>query len=185
MASLPNSNTVTYEEWLRMPEVTDAIEEVVNGEIRIMPPAKWKHAWIVARLNRALTNQLDPDRAVVFTGSFGLIIRKAPLTSRIPNLAVFEKATLVEQDGYIHSAPQLLVEVLSPSNNRRERDEKLADYASIGAPEVWVISPEARTVEVLYLEGTYLHSDHILARGILTPKLFPHVNVDIAAIWPD
>src|ERR1039457_2679722 len=168
MASLPNSNIVTYEEWLRMPEVTDAIEEVVNGEIRIMPPAKWKHAWIVARLNRALTNQLDPDRAVVFTGSFGLIIRKAPLTSRIPDIAVFEVATLVEQDGYIHSAPQLLVEVLSPSNNRREREEKLADYASIGAPEVWVVSPEARTVEVLYLEDAYLRSDHILARGVLT-----------------
>ena len=38
MASLPNPQTVTYEEWLRMPEVTDAIEEVVDGEIRIMPP---------------------------------------------------------------------------------------------------------------------------------------------------
>ena len=39
MASLPQSTTVTYEEWLRMPEVQDAIEEVVNGEIRIMPRA--------------------------------------------------------------------------------------------------------------------------------------------------
>ena len=37
MATLTKSKTVTYEEWLRMPEVTDAIEEVVNGEIRIMP----------------------------------------------------------------------------------------------------------------------------------------------------
>lgn len=41
MASLPNSKTVMYEEWLRVPEVTDTIEEVVKGEIRIMPPAKW------------------------------------------------------------------------------------------------------------------------------------------------
>jgi Uma2 family endonuclease len=38
MASLPNTKTVSYEEWLRMPEVDDQIEEVVNGEIRLMPP---------------------------------------------------------------------------------------------------------------------------------------------------
>ena len=185
MASLPNSKTVSYEEWLRMPEVTDAIEEVVNGEIRIMPPAKWKHAFIVARLDGALKSQLDDKRVLVVTGSFGLIIRKAPLTSRIPDLAVFELSTLVEKDGYIHSAPQLLVEVLSPANNRREREEKLADYAAIGVPEVWVVSPEARTVEVLYLEDGFLRSSLVLNNGTLTPKLFPHVKVEIAKIWPD
>jgi Uma2 family endonuclease len=185
MASLPNSKTITYDEWLRMPEVSDAIEEVVNGEIRIMPPAKWKHFRIIELTSNALRRQLDNDRYSFATGSFGLIIRKAPLTSRIPDLAVFELATLVEQDGYMHSAPQLVVEVLSPANRRREREEKLADYATIGVPEVWVISPEARTVEVLYLEEGYLRSSHILARGTLTPKLFPQVTVDIASIWPD
>jgi Uma2 family endonuclease len=185
MASLPNSKTVTYEEWLRMPEVEDAIEEVVNGEIRIMPPAKWEHRRITELTRRTLERQLDTDRFSFAEGSFGLIIRKTPLTSRIPDLAVFELATVVERDGYIYSAPQLLVEVLSPSNNRREREEKLADYASLGVPEVWVISPEARTVEVLYLEDNYLRSSQILNTGTLTPKLFPHVSVDIASIWPD
>jgi len=185
MASLPNPKTVTYEEWLRMPEVEDAIEEVVDGEIQIMPPAKSKHVWVVARLTAALLSQLDASRAVVFTGSFGLIIRKAPLTSRVPDLAVFEIATLVEQDGYFHSAPQLLVEVLSPANTRRERERKLADYASLGVPEVWVVSPEARTVEVLYLENGFLRSTAILAQGAITPRQFPHVTVGIDSIWPD
>ena len=185
MASLPNSKTVTYDEWLRMPEVTDAIEEVVNGEIRIMPPAKLKHALIVAHLNRILTDQLPANRAAVLTGSFGLIIRKAPLTSRVPDLVVFELATLVEEDGFIHSAPQLLVEVLSPANTRREREEKLADYASIGVPEVWVISSEARTLEVQYLEDGAFRLNQTLAQGNLTPRLFPNVSVDIAGIWPD
>jgi len=39
--------------------VTDAIEEVVDGEVLIMPPAKWKHALIVANLHDALSEQLD------------------------------------------------------------------------------------------------------------------------------
>ena len=184
MASLPNSNKVTYEEWLRMPEVSDAIEEVVNGEIRIMPAPKWNHGEIVENLHDELVSQLDRRATRVRAAEFGLIIRKSPLTSRIPDLAVFDRATMVEEDGYIHSAPQLAVEVLSP-NTRREREEKLNDYAAIGVPEVWVISPEARTVEVLYLEDSYLRSSHVLVTGTLTPKLFPQVSVEIAKIWPD
>ena len=50
MASLPNPTRVTYEEWLEMPVVEDAREEVVDGEIIFMPPAKLLHARIAARL---------------------------------------------------------------------------------------------------------------------------------------
>ena len=186
MATLPTTKTVTYEEWLTLPEVQDAIEEVVNGEIRIMPPAKLVHALIVRRINRALDRQLDPDRVLVLCSSFGLIIRKRPLTSRVPDIAVFELATMVEEDGYIHSAPQLAVEVLSPANTRRKIAEKLADYSEIGVPEVWVVSPEARTVEVLLLADGRLLRAHLLGAGdILKPKLFAHAQVDIAQIWPD
>ncbi len=185
MASLPNSKTVSYEEWLRMPEVTDAIEEVVNGEIRIMPAPKWNHGEIVENLHYELTAQLDRRAIRVRASEFGLIMCKSPLTSRVPDLAVFDRSTIIEHDGYIHSAPQLPVEVLSPANTRREREEKLNDYAAIGVPEVWVISPEARTVEVLYLEDGYLRTDHVQIDGTLTPKLFPHVKVEIAKIWPD
>jgi Uma2 family endonuclease len=185
MASLPQSNTVTYEEWLRMPEVQDATEEVVNGEIRIMPPGKWKHALIVAHLQAALQGPLDAHRFLVLATEFGLIIRKQPLTSRVPDLAVFELATIVEHDGYIHSAPQLVVEVLSPSNTRREREEKLGDYASIGVPEVWVVSPEARTVEILYLKEGYLRTTQILSQGLLTPRSFPNFQIPLSGIWPD
>jgi Uma2 family endonuclease len=79
-----------------------------------------------------------------------------------------------------------VVEVLSPANTRREREEKFGDYAAIDVPEVWVVSPEARTVEVLYLEDGYLRGNaRILAQGLLKPKHFPNVQVDIAGLWPD
>ena len=182
MATLPK--TVTYEEWLTMPEVQDATEEVVDGEIRIMPPNKWTHTTSVQKLARMFWRQLDEATVELVNSDFGLVVRQEPLTCRVPDLALFLKANIVEQDGYIHSAPELAVEVLSPGNTRAEREEKLRDYESIGVPEVWVVSPEARTVEVLLLEEGRLRTSAILNQGQLRPRHFPEAVIEIPAIWP-
>jgi len=183
MASLPHSKTVTYEEWLRMPEVKN--EEVVNGEIRIMPSPLLPHARIIQSLYDLIRPQVDRREVEIFTATFDLIISRAPLTARVPDLAVCKVGTIIERDGRMHSAPQLIVEVRSPSNTGRERAEKLADYARLGVPEVWALSPDHRTVEVLYLEDGQLRRHALLAEGVLKPRHFPGVQVDIAAIWPD
>jgi Uma2 family endonuclease len=185
MASLPNSQRVTYEEWLQMLELTEVREEVVNGEIRIVPTPLWNHSEIVDRLARRLYAQVDERETAVKASVFGLIVRKSPLTSRVPDLAVFERRTIVEHYGYIHAAPQLAIEVLSPAKTPSKLQEKLADYGSVGVREVWVISPEARTVEVLLLENGQLRRSAVLAEGILKPACFPHVQIDITEIWPD
>jgi Uma2 family endonuclease len=182
MPTLPK--TVTYEEWLQMPVTQDAIEEVVNGEIRIMPPNKLPHPRIVDALTVAFHRQLDLSRTEFFSSTFGLVIRKEPLTCRSPDIAVFERATIVEKDGYIHSAPQLIIEVLSPSESPKEIAEKLRDYESIGVPEVWLFDPSSKTVEVLELQSGRLRRSALLAEGILEPKHFPTVQINIAEIWP-
>ena len=84
MASLPHSKTVTYEEWLRMPEVKG--EEVVSGEIRKMPAPKVNHARIIQRLNANITRQVKEGEVEVFSSPFDLIIRRQPLTARQPIL---------------------------------------------------------------------------------------------------
>ena len=182
MATTPKF--LSYEEWLELPEIGDAIEEVVNGEIRIMPPNKWNHAVIVKKLERQLERHLDPETIYVMTALFGLVIRLEPLTTRAPDLAVFRVNSLVERDGYIHSAPELVVEVLSPGNTRTERASKLKDYESIGVPEVWIVSPEAETIEVLQLIEGKLSTTSISREGQLRPKHFPEAAVDIPSIWP-
>jgi Uma2 family endonuclease len=102
----------------------------------------------------------------------------------VPDLAVFQVDRIVEKDGYIHSAPELVVEVLSPADTRSERAEKLRDYESLGVPEVWVVSPEAQTVEVLLLQDGRLATSTLLREGQLKPTRFPEASVDISAIWP-
>jgi len=184
MATIPR--VVSYEEWLHMPVVEDRIEEVVNGEIRIMPPNKWEsHSVVVDNLRRILGNQLDPKTVRVVDTIFGLVISEKPLTCRVPDLGVFRKENIITRDGYIRSAPELIVEVLSPANTRRERAEKLSDHERIEAPEVWVVSPEARTVEVLRLETGRLKTTALLREGQLHPIHFPEAVVDVTSIWDE
>src|SRR4051812_27721684 len=114
MATLPKTRLVTYEEWLEMPQ-SEGREEVVDGEIIEMPPAKDLHMRVLEKLVlRVFGRQLDEAQYHVFFGSYGLVIRTTPLTCREPDIAIFERATLVEKHGYYHSPPQLAIEILSP-----------------------------------------------------------------------
>ena len=181
MATTPK--VITYKEWLKLPEA-EGVEEVVQGEIRKMPPNKWNHARIIEELARQLRAQLDTQSVFVVTSVFGLVIRRDPLTTRVPDLAVFVRNQIVELEGYIHSAPELVVEVLSSANTRVERSEKLKDYESLGVPEVWVVSPEAQTVEVMLLKDGRLITSALLREGQLKPAHFAGAVVDIESIWP-
>ena len=181
MATTPK--VITYEEWLKMPEA-EGVEEVVQGEIRKMPPNKIIHADVVENLADLLKAQVDRKTVQVRVSTFGLVIRRDPVTTRVPDIAVFIRKNVVEQDGYIHSAPELVVEVLSPANTRAERSEKLKDYESLGVPEVWVVSPEAQTVEVMLLKEGRLGTAALLREGQLRPSQFPGAAIEIASIWP-
>ena len=60
-----------------------------------------------------------------------------------------------------------------------------ADFKSIGTDEVWCLSPEAATVEDLYLERGGLGRNTIFAEGVLRPKHLLNVPIDTPRIWPD
>ena len=167
-----------------MPE-TKGKEEVVDGEIVRMPPPKWHHAEVIDELQTIFKSQLDRRIVRVLTTIFGLVIREEPLTCREPDLAIFIRKNIVERDGYIRSAPELVVEVLSPSNTRKDMARKAEDYASIGVPEFWIVSPEGRTFEVLQLQDGMLRTTRIVNSGQLRPLRFPETVVDVASVWPD
>jgi Uma2 family endonuclease len=177
------SKISTYEEYLEMPE-TEGREEVVDGEIVTMPPAGYDHSYIVQSLQMALIFQFDPKVVWVMPTVLGLVIRD-PLTCREPDLGIFVRKDIVQRDGYIHPAPQLIVEVLSPRNPRKDMARKTEDYESIGVPEFWIVSSEARTFEVLQLQEGKLRTTQIVNSGQLHPLRFPETAVDVASVWPD
>lgn len=83
-----------------------------------------------------------------------IVIQRNPLRTRQPDLLFIsnERAGII-QDDRIHGGPDLVIEILSPSNSRGEIEEKMSDYARIGVRECWLVSPQGCTVETLQLDS--------------------------------
>ena len=113
------------------------------------------------RILRQLFRMMDPfvtehGLGEVLFAPLDILIQREPLRTRQPDLLFVsnERAGILGQ--IIEGPPDLVVEVLSPSNTRADVESKLADYGRIGVRECWLVSPEARTVEVLGLiEGSW------------------------------
>jgi Uma2 family endonuclease len=181
MAGPLQTGTVTHEEWQPMPQWGQ--QRVVHRE-RIMFPNQMPHPGTLGALTVALVQGLDRTTCESFWSEFGLVIHREPPICREPDRAVFEPSTTFEPDGYIHSQPQLAIE-LSSSESQTKTTEKLRNHESIGTEEVWYLSPEAATVEDLYLERGGLGRNTIFAEGVLRPKHLLNVPIDSPQIWPD
>jgi Uma2 family endonuclease len=163
----------------------DRREEVVDGEIVRMPIPKWEHAEVVSQLQMVLIGQMDRRAVLVSASRPGLLIRKDLLTCRTADLAVMIRRNVKLEDGYVRSAPELVAEVLSADETRKDLARKIEHYEVLGVPEVWILSPEARTLEVLQLHDGKLRTTQIVNSGQLRPLRFPETVVDVASVWPD
>jgi Uma2 family endonuclease len=141
---------MTADELWRMPDDGQR-HELVKGELRTMPPAGLEHGIIVLKLSRAIGNYVEAKRLGVAAGAeTGFLIARDPDTVRAPDMA-FVSATRVPQPlpkAFPHLAPDLAVEVLSPSDTVYEVEEKVEEWLEAGTLLVWVVNPRRRTITV-------------------------------------
>jgi Uma2 family endonuclease len=151
---------LTYEAYLALPE-TKQRYEIVDG-VLLMPPAPTpSHQWFMLEIAVRLRSFVNErDLGVVLAAPVDLLIQRDPLRTRQPDILYLSAARTgirgpAELRGlqFLEIAPDLVVEVLSPSNTRREIESKLEDYRRVGIRECWLASPEAETIEVLRLSA--------------------------------
>ena len=142
---------LTAEQLLRMPD--DGYRyELVAGEIRKMTPASIEHGLVAGRLDRLLSQHVFLNKlgeTLVAEPTFRL--SRDPDTVRVPDIAFLRSERLRGRDrreAFWPGAPDLAVEILSPSDTPSEVDEKVAAWLNAGAAMVWVVSPGLRTVTV-------------------------------------
>lgn len=141
---------ITVEELARMPD-TGKFVELVKGSIIKMSPTGRMHGRIVSKIDRYLGMFVEQHRlGETYGAETGFILRRDPDTLRAPDVAFVGTERLAQQhaEGFLEGAPDLAVEVISPSETRRAVEEKVLDYLHAGTQLIWLVQPETQTVTI-------------------------------------
>ena len=143
---------LTYEQFRQLPDDGKQYE-LVHGEVHLTPAPTTRHQFVLRNLTGSLLHYLakNPLGELAFAP---LDVRLGEDTALQPDLIFVSssRADIIQED-FIAGAPDLVVEILSTSTAAHDRATKLPIYADAGVPEVWLIDSQAKTVEVLKLQG--------------------------------
>src|SRR6185312_6034386 len=132
---------ITAEEFARMPNPLDGSQqELVRGVIITMPPPGARHGACCSRINRRLANFVeDNNLGTVFANDTGFVTTRTPDSVRGPDISFWSRTKLPEvPEGYIEVAPDLVVEVVSPSDRYMRIQQKINEYLEKGVRLIWI-----------------------------------------------
>lgn len=165
---------MTPDEFLVYP-LSDVKAELVRGELRVTPPPGGPHGRAATNLILLLGAYLKGrELGWVYADGVGYQLLQRPRTVRVPDVSYVRADRLPKEGigpGLLKLAPDIAVEVLSPSESASELEEKLDDYRACGTPLIWVIDPVRRTVMIVASDAPvrWLLEDDALDGGDVVP----------------
>ena len=162
---------MTAEELMLLPD-NGYRQELVRGELIEMPPPGKGHGTVSHRFGLAIGSYADANDYGTVGDNHGYKLESNPDTVRAPDMAWFAPGHPAElTDGYPERAPDLVVEIKSPSDTPRMVAERAQMWLDFGTREVWYGDPE-RTSVTRYRPGEepqVLGEDDVLDGGDLLP----------------
>ncbi|MCI6284203.1 Uma2 family endonuclease [Selenomonas sp.] len=129
--------------------------ELIDGKVVMMSPRpRLSHNRVVTRIAHIFEGYLEGKPCISYSDGADVYLDEK--NHFIPDVMIVCNHDIIHEDA-IYGAPDLVVEVLSPSTMNYDRGPKLEAYSRAGVREYWLVSPLARTVEV------YLNHDGALA----------------------
>lgn len=163
---------MTVEQFAALPD-DDLKHELDEGELITMSLPKSSHTKVACRTYDAMKLSLLGQTGNVY---FEAGCRIAPDTLRGPDVAFF-RADHLDESGYFIGAPDIAVDVISPSDTVQKLNRKVRQYLENGSEEVWVIDPEDREVHVHRKSGT------TVVRDTPTTPLLPGLHLSLADLF--
>lgn len=176
------STKYTHADLLSFPE-DGKRREIIDGDMFVTPAPKLNHQRILIRLTEAFLNHLSSHPVgELIVSPMDVIFSDFDVLE--PDLIfVLNEHKEILKD-WVRGAPDLVIEILSPTTAARDRGVKLRTYARFGVKEYWIVDPEERAVEVyhLMLEGyelvrTFQQTDTI------TSSLLPEFALPVSAVF--
>lgn len=165
---------VTADELLRMPDDGKRYE-LIEGELIEMAPAGLRHGEIAATVALLIGQHVrHNDLGSIFVADPGFFLQHDPDTVRAPDVAFIAKNRLSPEGapaGFSDTIPDLVVEVVSPSDRAGQVQEKIEQWIEHGVKLVWLVYPECRSITVYrsLSDVHVLHEGDTLTGGPVLP----------------
>jgi Uma2 family endonuclease len=165
-------------------DLPDARAELIQGEVFRMTPAGGEHGIIAMRIGARLLAFVEAERlGVVCAAETGFVVARDPDTVRAPDAAFVSHQRMGAGPApkkFWPFAPDLAVEVISPSERAEDVQQRVRDWFAGGARRVWLFYPNVRTVHLLRSPTEI----RVLQQGdLLEDDLLPGFTCPVAALF--
>jgi Uma2 family endonuclease len=172
----------TYRDYLLLPEGDR--RELIEGDFFITPVPNIRHQVISRNLGIRLWEHVDTNGlGQVFLAPTDVVL--SPESVVQPDiLFVSNERRGIITEANVSGAPDLVVEILSPSTAERDRELKLTLYARYGVREYWIVDPDDETVEAMELGAEGAAGVRRYDAGTVESVLFPRLSIALDDIFP-
>jgi Uma2 family endonuclease len=158
--------------------------EVIDGELFMTPAPSWRHQTGLMKLGIAVGSWVyEHHLGWVVQAPVGVVLDDDDGVQ--PDLVFVSNARAnILTDRGVEGAPDLVVEVLSPSTEARDRGIKARRYAAAGVPHYWLLNPQTRAIEPFVLgEAAYEPAGVYDPGTVFRPSLFPGLDIPVDGLW--
>jgi len=173
------------DKWLEFIDGQIYSHGVIFGENASMPTGSHTHSWVISRLMELLILFVSPkDLGRVYSDGTGYDLPNGD--SLIPDVSYITQNRIPDFSGRITIAPDLAVEVMSPSNTDIEMHRKIKIYLNNGVRRVWVVYSDERTVEVhqKMADGSFSYRELREDQTLIGDDLLPGFGVMVLDLFP-
>ncbi len=172
---------LTYEDYVELP--SDKRYEIIDGELYEVTAPTVRHQDVLGNLYIIFKPYVTRHKlGRVYMAPIDVILAEGSIVQ--PALAfVTEARRGVIQPHAIVGAPDLVVEILSPTTAAYDRNRKADLYERYGVAEYWMVDSETETVEILKLGDTGYAPAQIHASGVISTAIIPGLQIELADIF--
>ena len=175
---------LTVRDYLAIPEEDENRYELIDGELCMAPAPTWEHQESTINLAAMLRHfVLENGLGRVGASPIDVYLSEEDVFQPDIVLVSVERLDIIHSSG-VHGAPDLVIEMLSPSAEQRDLTIKRERYAMFAVKEYWLADPIAKTITVLRLRNGAFEQVGVFAEGMsVETPLLPGLVVDVGAVF--